>query len=140
MKKLEFEIQINTSREKVWHALWDDKNYREWTSAFTEGSYAESDWKEGSKIHFLDGKGSGMYSIIEKKIGLTQMTFRHLGHIKDGKEQPEKIEGVESYFLTEENNKTNLKVELEMSEDYEKYFNEVFPKALANVKRIAERN
>jgi hypothetical protein len=68
------------------------------------------------------------------------MTFRHLGHIKDGKEQPEKIEGVESYFLTEENNKTNLKVELEMSEDYEKYFNEVFPKALANVKRIAERN
>ncbi len=140
MKKIEFKISINASREKVWNSLWEDKNYRAWTSAFTEGSHAESDWKEGSKIHFNDGKGNGMYSIIETKIGQTQMTFKHLGEIKEGKEIPSSWgESRESYFLTENNGKTDLKVELDTLPDWEGYMNETFPKALALLKEIAEK-
>ncbi len=140
MKKIEFNITINAPREKVWNALWEDKNYRKWTSAFAEGSNAQSDWKEGSKVHFNDGKGNGMYSIIETKIGNTQMTFRHLGEIKDGKETPGTWgESRESYFLTENNGKTDLKVELDTLPDWEGYMNETFPKALALLKEIAEK-
>lgn len=140
MKKIKFETQISAPREKVWNALWEDKNYREWTSAFTEGSNAESDWKEGSKIRFNDGKGNGMYSIIETKIGNTQMTFKHLGEIKDGKEIPSSWgESRESYFLSGEGNSTTLKVELDTLEDWESYMNETFPKALALLKDIAEK-
>src|SRR5258706_121535 len=65
MKKLEFTVKINAPAAKVWSSLWNDETYRKWTSAFSEGSHAESDWKEGSRILFLDGKGDGMFSLID---------------------------------------------------------------------------
>jgi hypothetical protein len=139
MKKLEFSIEINAPREKVWHILWDDKTYREWTAVFAPGSHARSDWKEGSKIFFLDGKGNGMISLIEKKIGNTEMVFKHLEEVKDGKEHPMQEPGHESYFLAETASGTNLKVELEVPAEYEKYLSDSFPKALQKVKEIAER-
>lgn len=139
MKKLKFEVQINASREKVWSALWEDKNYREWTSVFTPESHALSDWKEGSKVLFLDGKGNGMCAIIEKKIGFTEMVFRHYAEMKLGKEYPLEKSGYESYFLAEKNKGTELRTELEAPEDYESYFKDIFPKALQKVKEISER-
>jgi uncharacterized protein YndB with AHSA1/START domain len=140
MPKLKFNTSINAPKEKVWNALWDDKNYREWTSVFSPDSHAVSDWKEGSKIQFLDGKGNGMYSIIQKRTENEEMIFRHLGEIKDGKETPGQWgDSNESYFLKETNGKTELKTELDAPDDFVKYFEEVFPKALALVKQIAER-
>ncbi|MBA2423398.1 MAG: SRPBCC domain-containing protein, partial [Chitinophagales bacterium] len=65
MQKLNFSTSINASKEKVWKTLWDDSSYRKWTGAFQEGSYAETDnWKEGSKVLFLDGKRNGMVSQV----------------------------------------------------------------------------
>jgi len=57
---MEFSINIEAPKEKVWNTLWNDQTYREWTSAFAEGSRAETDWKKGSRVLFTDGKGSGM--------------------------------------------------------------------------------
>ena len=141
MKTLNFETKINAPAEKVWHALWDDKNYRAWTSVFAEGSYAESDWKEGSSIKFLGPSGDGMYSIIDTNIQNKQMTFRHLGSVKDGKQIPEKDweNAVEEYILNEENGKTTLKVSLDTVEEYADMFNKTFPKALQKVKEISEK-
>ena len=68
LKKISFSTTINAPKEKVWNVLWNDETYKAWTSVFSEGSCAVSDWNEGSKILFLDGKGSGMYSTIAKKI------------------------------------------------------------------------
>ena len=62
VKKIQFSIDINAPKEKVWHVLWNDAIYRKWTSVFSEGSKAVSDWKEGSKIHFLNENNYGMYS------------------------------------------------------------------------------
>ena len=39
MKKLEFSIEINASKEKVWEALWKAENYAEWTKVFCEVFY-----------------------------------------------------------------------------------------------------
>lgn len=66
MEKLNFAVSINAPAEKVWKVLFDDATYRNWTSVFAPGSYAETDWKEGSKALFSDGKGSGMVSRIAK--------------------------------------------------------------------------
>jgi hypothetical protein len=52
MKQLHFSTDINAPRETVWNVLWNDATYRDWTSVFAEGSYAVSDWNEGSKIQF----------------------------------------------------------------------------------------
>ena len=65
MELLKFSVKIIAPKEKVWSTLWNDTTYRQWTSAFTPGSHAVSDWNEGSKINFLDGNGSGMFSIID---------------------------------------------------------------------------
>ncbi len=144
LKKVNFSTIINASKEKVWNALWDNENYKKWTAAFSEGSSAVTDWNEGSKILFLDGKGSGMYSIIHKKIPGEIMSFKHIGEVKDGIEQPlnEKTEawsgGLETYTLKETEGKTEVNVELDVPGDFMDYFTTTFPVALENLKNLAE--
>jgi hypothetical protein len=144
METLSFSIDIAAPKEKVWEALWNDSNYRKWTSVFSEGSYAETDWKEGSKALFLTPKGDGMYSTIAKNTLYEAMHFKHLGVIKDGKEQPldedtKKWSGsMEKYTLKADGDKTKVIVDLDATGEFANYFNEVFPKALQKVKEISE--
>ncbi len=141
MSTLTYSVKMNAPKEKVWESLWNDASYRKWTAAFMEGSYAESDWNEGSKISFLTPKGDGMFGIIQKKEPPVQMTFKHLGEVKNGiEESKEWGNATESYHLDEINGVTELVVKLEMeaSAEFEKYFNDTFPKALEIVKQIAE--
>ncbi len=140
METLSFNIQIKASKKKVWNALWEDQNYRNWTSVFSEGSHAETDWKEGGRILFLNGKGQGMYSLIEKNHPYEFMSFRHLGDIVDGKEQaPYKVQSIENYTLSESVGYTNLRVDMEVEEGYKDYFNQQFLLALEKVKALAEK-
>lgn len=141
MTTLAFATKINAPKEKVWDILWDDSTYRKWTAPFMEGSYAESDWNEGSKIKFLTPKGDGMFGVIQTKIQYEQMTFKHLGEVKNGVEEPKDWgEATESYFLNEANGVTDLSVKLSMqsSPEFEQYFNTAFPKALEIVKQLSE--
>lgn len=140
MKTLHFSININAPKEKVWNVLWEDQNYRKWTATFHEGSHAVSDWNEGSKILFLGPNGDGMFSMIEKKKPNEQMIFKHLGELKNGVEEPNNDweNALESYFLSEKEGVTELKVELNSVGEFEQYFNDTFPKALQVVKNIAE--
>ena len=141
MTKLKFTEKINAPKKRVWEALWNDSTYRQWTAAFMEGSYAESDWKEGSKILFLTPKGDGMFSIIEKKVPNEEMVFKHLGELKNGVEVSKDWEGArESYHLKENNGITQLDVELDAVGEFEQYFSETFPKALKVLKEISEQN
>jgi hypothetical protein len=48
LSTLIFVSTINAPKEKVWDALWKDASYRKWTAVFMDGSYAKSDWAEGS--------------------------------------------------------------------------------------------
>ena len=139
MNKLDFSIQINAPKEKVWDKLWSDAGYRKWTSVFMQGSYAESSWEEGSKIKFLAPDGGGMYGIIQKKIPLEAMVFEHKGEIKNGIEESKDWAGAtEGYFLSEKNGGTELKVVLDANDEFKDYFSQTFPKALALVKQISE--
>lgn len=144
MKTLHFSITINAPREKAWKTLWNDATYRQWTSAFTEGSYALSAWKEGSRVHFLSPSGDGMFSEIAKLIPNEFMSFRHLGAMKEGKEQPETDEtkkwvgAMENYTLSDKDGKTELSVSVDIVEEYVDYMNQTFPKALDSVKTLSE--
>lgn len=146
MEKINFSTSINAPKEKVWEILWDDDTYRKWTSVFTPGSYAESDWKEGSKILFLDGNGSGMVSKIETKRPNEFMSFKHLGEVKNGKEDTEcdKVKGWagahENYTLKEVEGITELSVDIDMNDEYKEMFMKIFPKALEQVKILSENN
>lgn len=140
MPALHFTVNINAPKEKVWETLWDDATYRQWTAAFHPGSYAESDWNEGSKILFLGPDGRGMFSVIDKKIPNQQMTFRHLGELKDGIEEPKDWgeDAIESYQLNDKNGGTELTVQVSGTGDFEEYLKNTFPTALDLLKKIAE--
>ncbi len=146
MIHLSFKTEIAASADKVWEILWNDATYRQWTSVFSEGSYAVSDWKEGSSIKFLGPDGGGMYSIIEKSIPGKFMSFKHLGEMKKGMEQPiddetKKWSGaMENYTLYETNGSTELTVDLDITEEFQDYFSKTFPKAIEKVKEISEGN
>jgi uncharacterized protein YndB with AHSA1/START domain len=146
MKKLHFKILINAPREKVWKTTLDDATYREWTSAFMPGSYAVTDWQKGSKTLFLGPDGSGMVSRIAENIPNEYLSIEHLGEVKDGVEDTtsEKVQqwsgAFENYTLkTVGDNQTEFSVECDMGDDYVDMFKEIWPKALAKLKEVAER-
>lgn len=144
MKKLNFSTHINAPRERAWQVLWEDASYRAWTAVFHKGSYAESDWKEGSKILFLgpddNGGTGGMTSRIAKLVPNETMVFEHLGEVKNGLEDFSKgwSDAFEKYFLRQSADGTELHVELDTLDEYASYFEETFPKALAKIKELAE--
>ncbi|WP_144282932.1 SRPBCC domain-containing protein [Chryseobacterium echinoideorum] len=139
MKKLHYQIKINAEPEKVWTTLWEDMHYRQWSSAFCKGSFYQGTLDEGSTVKFFDPENNGMYSQVIKNVPNQEMVFLHQGEIHDGIEVPQDWENAtESYVLQEFNNETFLKVEVNSSEEFEKFFEEAFPKALQNVKNLAE--
>jgi uncharacterized protein YndB with AHSA1/START domain len=146
MEKQQFNISINAPREKVWSLLWSNDTYPEWTSVFSEGSRAETDWKEGSKVLFLGADNQGMVSTIAAKKNNEFMSFKHLGMVKDGVEitDDEKVKSwagaTENYTLKTVNGKTELTVDMDMAEDHKDYFMQTFPKALQKLKEMAEKN
>jgi uncharacterized protein YndB with AHSA1/START domain len=140
-KQLHFSIDIAAPRDKVWRVLWDDASFRDWSSVFAEGSYAVSDWNEGSAIEFIDPSShSGMSSVIEKKRPGEFMSFRHEAEIKNGRVQPPAAwSGAhEDYTLTDKDGRTTLAVDLDAADEYRQMFEDKFPRALERVKMLAE--
>jgi hypothetical protein len=139
METVKFAINIDAPKHNVWEALWNETNYPKWTSVFGEDNKAISDWNEGSKIQFIAKDGGGLFSLIEKKVTNEQIIFKHFGELKNGQEIINEWAGArEKYFLSELNNTTELKVEMDTKAEYADYFNDVFPKALQIIKQLAE--
>lgn len=150
MGKDKFNIDINAPKKKVWEVLWTKSSYEKWTSVFAEKSTVETDnWKEGSKVLFLDGEGMGMVSRVEANKPEEFMSFAHLGEYKNGvedttSEQVKKWSGAtEDYILKEENGISHLTIEMESSgfdENMMNFFKATMPKALQKVKELSENN
>src|SRR5688500_20089428 len=128
MEKQKFKIEINAPREKVWNTLWGKTSYPAWTSAFSEGSHVETDWKKGSKVLFLDGKGEGMVSTIAENKPNEFMSIKHLGVVKNGVEDMESEEvkqwagAFENYRLQTVNGKTEVTVDMDITDEFLDYF------------------
>jgi L-rhamnose mutarotase len=150
MKKIHFSVFINAPKEKVWNTVLEDATYREWTKAFQEGSYYKGNWEKGSKILFLgpekDGTESGMVSVIEENRPYEFISIKHLGIVKHGVEDTTSEEATkwapafENYTFTEENGGTKFSVDMDIEEEYEKAFTEMWPKALETLKELSENN
>ena len=146
MEKQEFKISIDAPKEKVWNILWGKNTYPVWTSVFAEGSSVETDWKKGSRAVFHDGQNNGMISSIAENIPNEYMSIKHLGTLKNGVEDmdsPETKEwagALENYTLKNADGKTELVVDMDITEQYKDYFNKTWPRALDKVKELAEKN
>lgn len=145
MKRKQYETKISAPRERVWENLWGEESYKEWTSAFTEGSKVETNWEEGGKILFLNAENEGMVARIVEKKAPEKMAFKHLGMIdKHGNEdfESERVKawsGAEEIYILKENGQnTELIVKMDLDEGHEDYFDKAWPKAFEKLKNLAE--
>ena len=147
---MDFNIEINATREKVWDVLFGKETYPLWTKAFSENSNVETDWKKGSKALFHDGNNKGMISRIAENVPNEFMSIEHLGMYDNGVEDYESEQvktwagAKENYTLTEADGKTNLHIFMQMEESEANkpminMFADMWPKALAKVKELAEK-
>lgn len=124
--------------------MLEDATYRQWTSAFCEGGYALTDWKEGSKALFLTPSGEGMVSKIAAHRPNEFLSIKHLGTVKNGVEDTNSEEAkswgeaLENYRITEANGSSTLTVEMDTTDQYKSYFEETWPKALEILKEVSE--
>ncbi|MFF1251765.1 SRPBCC domain-containing protein [Pseudarthrobacter sp. NPDC058329] len=150
MQTQHFSITINAPKEKVWHAMLDDQTYREWTTAFSEGSYFEGAWEEGSKMLFLGpdpetGVTGGMVSRIARCRPFEFVSIEHLGIMNDGVEDTTSDEArkwapaYENYTFTEKDGMTELVVDSDTDEEQAAEFEKMWQVGLQRLKEIAER-
>jgi uncharacterized protein YndB with AHSA1/START domain len=144
MQKMTFSITINAPATRVWRVMLEDATFRQWTSAFQEGSYAVTDWKEGSKALFLTPAGDGMSSRFVTHRPKEFLSIQHLGMVRKGVEIADDKEAeswagaLENYSLRETDGLSTLRVEVDVSDAYRTYFEETWPRALKILKSIAE--
>ncbi len=147
METLTFKTIINAPKEKVWDTMLEDATYRQWTTAFHEGSYYKGSWEQGSVIKFLgpngDGTEGGMYAVIEVNRPYEFISIKHLGELHNDVEKPWSTEkgqeGYENYTFTEVDCSTELTVDLKVPVEFKDMFNGMWPKALEKLKELAEK-
>lgn len=148
MDKLRKTIFINAPRARVWDVMLADATYRDWTSAFSPGSYYKGDWSEGSKILFVgpnpEGGEGGMVSRIRENRHHEFISVEHLGIFKDGVEDTESAEAkkwapaFENYTFTDRNGGTELAIEMDIEAENRESFETMWTNALARLKELAE--
>lgn len=151
MQKIHHIISINASKEKVWNTMLGDSTYREWTKAFSPGSYYIGSWNEGSEIKFLgtdengNGEEGGMYSRIKENRLYEFISIEHLGIIKNGiidttsDEVKKWVPSFENYSFKEKDGSTEVSVEVDVDDEYKSMFDEMWPKALQSLKELSEK-
>lgn len=143
MKELQFRVEIHAPKERVWDTLWQDETFRQWAGIIDPGTYMVGNLKQGNEVQFISAEnGYGVTSLVEK---LTTNEFLLLRHQTDtqgnGKQEREKewTGGTESYRLAEKDGITTLTARFDVPPELEEYFKNNYPKALEQVKVLAER-
>jgi hypothetical protein len=151
MEKIHYSVTISAPREKVWKIMFADETYRQWTKPFNEGSYYIGNWEQGSEIRFVgsDDQGNaqagGMYSTIAENRLYEFMSIKHLGIITNGvvdttsDEVKKWAPAFENYTFTDVDGVTQLDVDMDIDQDYKESFDAMWPKALAVLKKLAEK-
>jgi hypothetical protein len=144
MKEMQFSIEINATKEKVWDTLWQDKTFREWASIIDPETYMVGDLKEGNEVQFLSSaNGYGVSSLVEKLVTHEILLLRHSADTQEvGTQEREKqwTGGQERYSLAEKDDTTTLAVIFDVPPELEEVFKASYPKALERVKGLAERS
>jgi len=151
MANVNYTIDIEAPKQKVWQVMLELDTYKEWTGAFHPGSTYEGSWDKGSKIKFVsedDRKLSGIFSQIAENIPYEYVSIEHLGEIVDGKEDMTSESAKqwsgshENYRFTEKDGITTVDVELtgdNIGDEIRKMFDGMWLRSLQKLKEICER-
>jgi uncharacterized protein YndB with AHSA1/START domain len=144
MNEMRFLVEIHATKEKVWNTLWQDETFRQWAGLIDPGTYMIGELKEGNEVQFISSEnGYGVTSLVEKLIPNEFLLLKHSADTQEaGKREREKewTGGNETYSLIEENGVTTLTAAFDVPSEMEEYFKVAYPKALEQVKLLAEKN
>ena len=150
MKKMNMEIEIDASNEKVWASIVDVNFYRLWAEEFMEGSYFEGGWNKSDTIQFLavneSGNKEGMVSEIAESDYPKYISIRHLGYIMDGVIDTTS-DMVKAWSPSYENytlealgdQKTKFKLDMDVEDQYYDMMLEMWQRAMLRLKQVSER-
>ncbi len=149
MKKLNYQIDIQAPKEKVYKKMIGPDTYNLWTAEFNPTSQFEGSWNKGDKIRFLgtseEGKKEGMLAEIAENIPNEFISIHHYGlldgenEITEGPLVESWTPAYENYSFSENNGTTTVRVDVDSNEEYADYFDEAWPKALNKLKDICEK-
>lgn len=143
-RPIEKQIDVDAPPERVWHVLTDDRTYRQWTAEFAEGSYAETDWQEGSRVRFLGPDGTGLVGTVVASRRPELLDVAYDGVVGGGvddttSEQAQVWSGThETYRLEPVGAGTRLSVDAPMDDAWYDDMVVAWDRALQRVKQLAE--
>lgn len=144
MKTLHFSVDIRASRQTVWDTMLGPDTFRLWAQEFADGSYFEGSWETGTRMRFLVPSGHGMVSEVAENRPQEFLSLKHIGYVRDGAEDTESemvrawAPAFENYSLSYVGLSTHLRVDLDVTPEFEEYMSRVWPDALARLKQLCE--
>jgi uncharacterized protein YndB with AHSA1/START domain len=146
MEQLEYKIDIAAPVKTVWNTMLQEATYKQWAGkSWPESSY-KGKWAKGEKISFVGSDGSGTLAEVAKLVPNDSIFMRHVAVLeKGGKEDRTSdvakgwVGTTEGYKFEEKQGKTTLTVTLEINPEWKKMFDEGWPVALQELKRISEQ-
>lgn len=143
-QRLQFITEIAAPPEQVSACMTALDSYRDWTSAFCEGSTYEGSWTPGARIRFLAPNGDGMVAEIAEHQPGVFISIRHLGWVVKGADDLDSdsvrawAPAYENYTFKAVPGGTQLVVDQDMTGDYVDYMQRTWPLALARLKALCE--
>jgi hypothetical protein len=144
VKRIQFSTTIEAPVSRVYALMIDPEAYKDWTSAFAEGSTYEGSWAQGQQIRFLGPSGDGMVAEIAENRVNEFISIRHLGFIAKGVVDTDSdaarawAPAYENYSFQPVPQGTRLVVDQDITDEFEGYMKEAWPKALARLKALCE--
>lgn len=146
MKKLEYKIEIDATAKQVWDTMLTKDTYEQWVAKSWPNSSYQGNWRKGEEIKFNGPDGSGTLAKLEDVKPYERVFARHIAILGDGGVKDttsEMAEGwvgsTEEYQLKESKGKTTLTVVIETTEAWVKMFDDGWPTALNELKKITEK-
>lgn len=146
MENLEYRTVINAPAKKVWDSMLQKETYEQWVAKSWPDSSYEGKWSKGEKVRFIGPDGSGTLAELTEVKPYEKVFARHIavlnpGGVEDTTSEVAKgwIGITEGYTFNEQNGKTTLTVSIQTNPAWRKMFDEGWPTALQELKKIAER-
>lgn len=144
MKQMQFSVQIQAPKEKVWRVLWNSETFKDWASLLDPGTYIEGELKEGNEIQFISAEnGYGVTSFVAKLVPNELLLLKHKADTQNFGENNRDNQWTgteESYSLVEKDGITELTGTFDIPPELEEYFSEAYPTAFNRIKELAEES
>ncbi len=145
MKTLNYSVAIKAPKEAVWDAIVNLEKYKKWAKGFSPDSSFEGEWAPGAYIKFIDPNKGGTKAFLEEATPAERIRAKHVavldpkGAELEADDMAKKwIGSTETYVLHEARDVTELSIEIVTHEDFEKMFEDCWPKSLELLKAVAE--